>query len=173
PRPVAFLNSHHSNGRWYADFAATQADNQKAKRACSAWSISAVAVNELSQFLALKLAIELFSIAKEWDVCFINANPPTVLAKSFQCKLSNFQHACMKACKPGSVKVKPVAQRLSRRAFSPFLKAFQASDTADNHQHKLHPSVLHVVVANRKAFLEELIPHFVDIQSHGIDSMGA
>jgi len=79
----------------------------------------------------------------------------------------------VKARKPRAFKVKPVTQCLRRRAFGAFFKAFQASDAADNHQHNLHPGVLHVVVAYRKAFLEELIPQFVDIQVHGIDSMGA
>ena len=77
----------------------------------------------------------------------------------------------MKACKPRAINIQTIPDRLRRRAFCSFFKAFQASNAADNHQHKVLPSVLDIVVPNRKAFLEEIFLHYVDVSFHVIDSL--
>src|SRR3989338_9137191 len=77
----------------------------------------------------------------------------------------------MKAREPFSIKTQTIPDRLCGRASCPFLEAFQASNAVDDHQHQLPPGILDVMVANRKAFLEEIFLHSVDKGFHFIDRL--
>lgn len=81
-------------------------------------------------------------------------------------------YAIVEIGEPLAVEEQSVAQRLRGRRLRAFLEALLASDASENHQRNLHHRVLGIVVAFRKAYLEELVPHSVDIYSHSIDEPG-